>query len=447
MRKLIATTFTLVTMALCLPAAATAVECTLPEFLQAVAHSNPDLQLAQRDLELASVQKREARSLALPMIAAQGNYSRNLKRNYLYVDMPAEDSLGNLVEVPMSFPINRNNDYSFNLVMNQTLFSFNVGYALKAAGQYETLSSQIYRASRQGILTWARKAFYSTLLLEKVLEITEAAAVNAQENFRNQERRFNEGLASEFQRLQAEVRWQSLLPEVAAAKRNLELALNNLRQMAGWPLDRELQLAGDLENLPPLPPLPDLEEVLISRPDYNALLWEEKLRQTGLKVERSGYFPSLSGSFVYRYSAQADDWVFDENRNNSWIAGVTLNIPIFTGGYTSARVQRAQLELNKNQLRLERQRREIHTELENIQLRLKQARARCNAAATTLTAAAKAFQIAEEGAATGLVSQLELKDARLFYDQAQLGRYSAAWEYLDAWLDWQLALGEADLAE
>ncbi|MBL7033566.1 MAG: TolC family protein [Candidatus Delongbacteria bacterium] len=420
---------------------------TITQFLQAVDANNPDLQLALRDVALAATQKREALSLALPKIGAQGSYRRNLKRNYLFVEMPTADSLGDISDVPISFPINRNNEYAFNVVLSQTLFSFNVGYALQASDQYEQLTDEVYAVSRQGVFTWARKAFYSTLLLEEVLEITRAAMENAAENFHEMEVRYAEGLTSEFALLQAQLRWQSLLPEISRAERNLELAYNNLRQLAGWSLEAELKLQGDLETLPEPPARPNLQQVLQHRPDYNALLWEEKLRRTGVKAQRSGYYPSLDGSFIYAYSSQADDWAVDDNRNNSWIAGLTLNIPIFTGGYTSAQVQRSRLELSKNQLRLERREGEIQTELENVWLRLNESHNRIAVALANRTVAAKAFSIAENGVESGLVSQLELKDARLYYDNAQLGYYSAAWEYMNAWFDWQLALGEADLSE
>jgi len=419
--------------------------CTIDIFLQAVDQHNPDLHLAQHDLELATVQKREARSLALPKVGAQGSYNRNLKRNYMYVEMPTADSLGNIIDIPMSFPINKNNEYAFNVALSQTLFSFNVGYALKAASQYRELTGEIYNATRQDILTWARKAFYSTLLLEEVLEITRAATANAEENFLNMQSRRESGLASEFALMQAEVRWQSLLPEVTRAERNLEVAYNNLRQMAGWPISRELELQGDLENLPQLPQLPELEEVLQTRPDYNALKWEERLRRTGIRSDRSNYLPSLSGSFIYSYRSQSDDFVFDKERNNSWIAGLTLNIPIFSGGYTSARIQRSSLELSKNQLRIERLERDIQNELMNIHLRLQEASARIITAETTRETAGRAFAIAESGIESGLVTQLELKDARLYLDNARLGYYSATWEYLNAWFDWNLALGEVGL--
>jgi outer membrane protein len=432
---------------LLLPVQMSATTCTIDVFLQAVDQHNPDLQLAQRDLELASVQKREARSLALPKIGAQGSYSRNLKRNYMYVEMPTADSLGNIIDIPMSFPINKNNEYAFNVALSQTLFSFNVGYALKAASQYRELTGEIYRASRQGILTWARKAFYGTLLLEEVLEITQAATANAEDNFLLMQSRRESGLASEFALMQAEVRWQSLLPEVTRAERNLEVAYNNLRQMAGWPLSRELELQGDLENLPQLPKLPEMDEVLQTRPDYNALKWEERLRRTGIKSDRSNHLPTLSGSFIYSYRSQSDDWALDQERNNSWIAGMTLNIPIFSGGYTSARVERSRLELSKNQLRLERLERDIQSELVNIHLRLQEASARIITAETTRETAGRAFAIAESGVSSGLVTQLELKDARLYLDNARLGYYSATWEYLSAWFDWQLALGNVGLED
>ena len=53
----------------------------------------------------------------------------------------------------------------------------------------------------------------------------------------------------------------------------------------------------------------------------------------------------------------------------------------------------------------------------------------------------KAFEIAEITSDNGLATQLELKDARLAYDQAKLNYFAAQYEYLEAYFDWELAVG------
>jgi outer membrane protein TolC len=44
----------------------------------------------------------------------------------------------------------------------------------------------------------------------------------------------------------------------------------------------------------------------------------------------------------------------------------------------------------------------------------------------------------------GLATQLDLKDARLSLSGAQLNYYSAIFDYLNSYFQWQQAIGEGD---
>lgn len=183
-----------------------------------------------------------------------------------------------------------------------------------------------------------------------------------------------------------------------------------------------------------------MADVLTNRSDYNAMVWERKLRESNIDVEWSGHMPSLSASLVYQYSAMSDEFKF-ERENNYFIAGLSLQIPIFSGGLTSAKVQQAQIEVDQNNLRISKFENEIFTEINNLELKLTEAEKRIASAESTFKTAKKAFNISEITFENGLATQLELKDARLGYDRAKLNYYAAVYEHLEAYFDWELAVG------
>jgi len=210
--------------------------------------------------------------------------------------------------------------------------------------------------------------------------------------------------------------------------------------MAGIPDGEEIRLVGDFDTLPPMPEKQELQPVLSRRPDYNALLWEEQLRGTGIKSEKANKLPSLSLNLIYNFSSQSDRFKL-EMQNHSYIVGLNLSIPVFTGGYQEAQIQKARIDLDKTRIRIEKQKEDIANEIRNIYLRLGEANERMQAAKVVLETAKKAFEIAEVSAANGLATQLELKEARAAYDQARLNGYAASYDYLDAYFDWRLATG------
>lgn len=414
----------------------------LDKFLDLVKQHSKNLLLAEKEKEMAKANKKQAISTALPKIAATANYTRNLTSFYMYADFGKLGAMfGGAPGQVAKFKVKRDNEYSANIALQQTLFSPSVGSAIKAANQYKKLTDYAYTASERAIMAGAKKMFFQALLLKKFWQVSQAAEANAKDNYDNIELKFKNGVVSEFETLQAKVRWKNAIPKTAEAKRNYELALNNMKNWAGISVADSLNLQGAFDSYPDLPAKEPFEEILKKRPDYNAMLWEEKLRKTNLGAKKASYFPTLTGTAVYAYSAQSDYFKLDQ-QNNLYFAGLNLSFPIYTGGYRSSEVQKAQIEVEKSKVRIDQAKENIYNEISNIYLRLAEAHERIASAKATLQAAQKAFTIAESTAKSGLATQLQLKDARVGYDMAQMNYYSAIFDYLAAYYDWQRASGE-----
>ncbi len=309
------------------------------------------------------------------------------------------------------------------------------------ARQYEDLTDFIYDATYEQIITAARQAFYQTLLLEEVWQVSQSSEANALDNFEDVRTAFENGLASEFALLQAESRYREMIPTTTGAQRNYELALISLKNLAGIPSDSNLVLLGALNQYPDMPPSPTLTEIRERRSDFNALRMEEKLRGTQISAERAGYFPTLSGVAAYGYSAQSDDFALDDD-NQSVTVGLALSVPIFNGGATRARVSQAVIGRDRTRLEIQRKRDDIEKEVQSIRLQLEESRARIESSNKALETARKAFAIAENTTRAGLTTQLELKDSRVMLDQATVAHYAAVCDYLQAYYEWQRVTGQ-----
>ncbi|HUU46739.1 MAG TPA: TolC family protein [Acidobacteriota bacterium] len=415
----------------------------LETFLARVEEHSNDLKLVHKQRELAAAEKSAALSGALPSIGVEASYNRNLTDAYMYVDFPAsEDGEGGV----QKFNINRNNEYAASAVLRQTLFNPIVYQAIKAARQYQKLTDLLYEAGHQDVITFAKKAYDQAILLRGIRDVTSASRENARANYEQVQTSYDQGVVSEFDLLQAEARWREVVSQASESERNFQLALIGLKNLAGIPQGDDLTLSGNLDACPPPPERLPLTAVLDQRPDFNALLWEEKLRETNVSAERAGYFPRLDASLIYRFSSQSDEWRFDES-NDHVIAGLTLTIPIFAGGHTRARVHKARVELDQARIRLDQARDNVYQEVESVHLRLNEAHDRILAAEAARNAAAKAFEIADVSAANGLATQLELKDARMVYDQSQVNYYATLYEYRAAYYDWEKATGQGLAAD
>ena len=411
---------------------------TLEEFLDRVEQYSNDIRLAEEGRKLAGAQKSGAVAGALPHLNAQAGYNRNLSDLYMYADMGSLSGDPNAGTSKLR--INKDNEYSFNLVATQTLFNGTVFNAIKASNQYKRLTDYVYDASYQGVITGAKVAFYQALLLKKVWEVSRSSEQNAYENYLNVKTGFDNGLVSEFDLLQAEVRHRDAVPKVTESERNYKIALLSLKNMAGITSDEVIVLEGSLDDYPDMPESSGVKTILKQRPDYNALLWEERLRKTNVNAQKSNYLPSLTGSFTYAFSSQSDEWSFDD-KNDAYILGLNLSIPIFNGGAIRAGVQQAKIELDKTKISISQAEDDIEEQVTGTRLKLEEAFGRIESAESTLRAAEKAFGIAEATSQAGLATQLELKDSRVVLDQATVGYYSAVFDYLVACFEWDYIAG------
>ena len=426
----------------------------LNDFIELVKKNNKDILIAAKDLEIADAQDAMARSGAYPYISASAGYNRNLKEAYMFFD--ASDLFGSapttgddgsgageqteVSSAPSKFKINYKNEFSAGAVINQQIFNWSVFNAIKAAEEYEKLTDHVFDATKKGVINGSKKAFYQTLLLKEIWDVNKESEKNAHENYINIKKKFEVGLSSEFDLLQAEVRWQNYIPELTKSERNYKLAVNSLKTLAGLNYSEPFNIEGELKIVNEKPNRIEMADVLNNRSDYSAMVWERKLRESNVKYEWAGHMPSLSASLAYQYSALSDVFKF-ERENNYLIAGLSLQIPIFSGGLTSAKVQQAEIEVDQTNLKISKFENEIFTEINNLELKLTEAEKRIASAESTFKTAKKAFEIAEITFENGLATQLQLKDARLGYDQAKLNYYAAVYEHLEAYFDWELAVG------
>ena len=420
---------------------------SLDDFLEKVEANSKDLKLIAKELDMAEANKKQAYSTALPKIFSQGGYTRNINPYYSYMDFDMDLSIipdMPPIEFPEKIKATYDNKFEFNTRLEQTLFSTQVGNAITAAKQYEKMTEKIYASGHLQIIVGSKKIFYQSLLLKKIYEVNKKSEENAHANYEMTKTKFETGTVSELHLYQAEVNWRNNIPEVTKAKKNYQLALNNIKEMAGIKLDKKIELLGDFKNHPAVPEVPQLKDVLKLRPDYNALKWQSQLLNTNISAQKSGYFPSLSGNITHAYSSMSDKFMM-ERENNVLMVGVTLNIPIWTGGYTGAQVQKARVNYDKSQIELKKNEDAISKELKNIELKLKEAEGRIASAKTTLKTAEKGYSIAQTSAKNGLATQLELKDARLLYNQAELGYYVAVFDFLLAYFDYELAIGHTEI--
>lgn len=416
-------------------------ELDLKSYMELVEKNSKDLKLAEIDQELAKTQEKLARSAIMPIVAGSGSYTRNIldiTTSYAY---SADLSTGYFNY--MDYDYNSDNDFVFALAVEQKIFDMSVFKALEASRKYREMTGTIYEATRQGILTAAKQVYFQTVLLHEVNTVKKATEQNAYESYQDVKKRFDNDLASELDVLQAQVNWQINIPETTKSERNRDLAMSNLKHLAGIKTDEVIVLTDTLSEVPAKKDIENLSSVLSNRPDYRVTQRIVDLRKINISAKASEFYPSLSASGSIGTSISNDEFSLDDG-TEFFTLGLSITVPIFYGGSRFAKMDQARQEMEIAQINLSKKQDDIQIEINNINLLLDEASSRIISAETTVKTAENAFGIMEVSSRNGLATQLDLKDARLNLSGAKLNYYSAIYDYLDAFFKWQQATGEGD---
>ena len=308
--------------------------------------------------------------------------------------------------------------------------------SLKISGQAVDLAVEKARSSRLDMVTQVKQAYYAVLLAKEAFNVYKEVYENAVENFVQTEKRYNAEKASELEYTRAKSVVAGAIPNVYNAESSVMLALWQLKAVMGVDLDRNIDVAGSLEDYS-TQMFRDIHDNSEPSLDYNTNLRQLEMQADQLastiKMYKAAYLPTLSAAFSYSMIAMTNDFKFSEYKWSPYsYVGLSLNIPIFTGfkrhyDVKQAKVQAVELDLQR--IETERQLRiAIRQYLNTMETSMNS----YNAAAEAVGLARKAYDIAAKSYKIGKGTITEMNDAQLTLTQASLQQSQAIYNFIVA---------------
>jgi outer membrane protein TolC len=304
------------------------------------------------------------------------------------------------------------------------IVNFQLWESIKVAGKDVELAVEKARSSRLDMVTQVKQAFFSVLLAKEAFYVYKDVYENAMENFEQTEMRYNAEKASELEYTRAKATVANAIPNVYNSESNVILALWQLKAVMGVDLDEPIDVAGSLQDYAQSMTYDlDLEDSI--NLDNNTTMRQLALQAEELahniRIQKYAYMPSLAVAYSYSYYAMENDFHFKDYHWTPYsYVGVSLSIPIFSGGkrlndVRQAKVQAAELNLQmqdtERQLKIA-----IRQYLTTMQTNLKSYAAALDAVET----AQKAYDISQESYKVGRSTITDLNDAQLTLTQAKL---------------------------
>ncbi len=418
---------------------------SIESFTQAVKESNIQLKIAEKEKDIVKEGEHEARAAYLPQVNFQSTYQRNFNDQDMYMEFYDFNQMNQETgEIPITlqkFDVGFKNDFQANLLLEQNIFNLKSICELKSARIYSEIGELEYINKTKDIVNNAQKMFLQAVLMQNVYQLNQTSEQNALDNYNAAKTQFENSLISEMDLLQAKMRWENEIPKTQKAKRNYYILLNNLKVVAGIPASDSIAIAYDWALQQSPQNITSMEQVFENREDYQMLEKNNALQDAIMQKEKSEYLPDLKAQVGYSYLSNSDKMKFDENVNKPFYAGLTLTVPILTGGYRKARLNRAKLQHKISGFEQEDARQNITIEVKNLEMKLHEEAEIIKSAQSTLETAQKGYELAEKNAETGLISQLDLRRYSEDLKKAQLNLYFSIFNYECSQIDYNKAIG------
>ncbi len=379
--------------------------------LALVQENNERLLQARIDLLRGREELGVARAAGLPQVDASLTYSRNWL-------LPSFVFAGNAVR------IGTENNLTGVVSIRQPLYA---GGRIRAtedmARRQFAMLGQTQRQTTQLVLAEVEEQFYDLLLAEELRTVSHLGLAWARRNLAQVEARAQAGRAAELDQLRAQVQVSNMRADSIRAENNLRLATMDLKDIVGLDLDQTIEVRGTFRAETTLD-LNDLDALvalgLSKRPELAHVEQEIGWHERKIAADQSSTRPSVELVAAGQTQFQSDEFDLAEREwRKSWNTGLVVQVPLFDGRLTRARVAQARQDLRRIEYDQQRIARQVRLQIQQAYYMVEEASQRIKAHRDAVLQAEKGLEVAEVRYASGVGTQLENLDAQLALVEAR----------------------------
>ena len=320
-------------------------ELTLKEAIRYALENKADAEKARLEVTKANYKIQEVRANALPNISASGGMVYNPKLQATYIDgstfafpgMPASDE-------PLKMEMGQKWSANAEAKLTQVLFNQSVFMGLKAARTTREFYMLNQQLTENDIIEKVAKAYYQVYQTRQTLENIESNLALTEKTANVVKGLNQSGLSKKIDLDRTTVAVNNLKSARQQALNGLQLSDNALKYMIGMPMNESITLPkegfeanydkGNTNN----------------RIELQVLEKQKQLLDINVKVQRAALYPSLALQATYGYLSMGPKTpIFYGKKDKVYgsdYSAITLglNIPIFSGFGTRAKIRQAQIE-------------------------------------------------------------------------------------------------------
>ncbi|MBS1501049.1 MAG: TolC family protein [Bacteroidetes bacterium] len=324
------------------------------------------------DVKSAGYKVKETTGIGLPQINGVASFQDYLKTpavifpnfaNGLYQilhDEGVKNSQGQVIQTK-NLPnqkLSIYQPYNANLgaSLSQLLFDGSYLVGLKASRTYKELSQKSLTRSRIDARVNVTKAYYQVLVSNEQIKLLDADLTQLKQQVDQTAAQNKQGFAEKIDVDRLTVQYNNLNTTRENTVRLLILNYEMLKFQMGMPVNEELILTDKLEDVKLDNNTADTGDTTFyhNRIEYSLGETNLKLNQLTVQNQKAKFMPQLllNGSTALGFQSSAFGSLFHYEYPSTYI-GLSLNVPIFSGGQRINQLREAKIEVEKSQNDLE----------------------------------------------------------------------------------------------
>lgn len=411
----------------------------LPDCIQYAYDNNPQIRIAQLQITDAECQIRESKSIGYPQLSASIGYQYFIQRP----GIPASAFFPGGGDEKVAFSAYHN--LTPGLTWNQLLFSNSYLVGLRAARYYKAYVEQQVAVTKRELRNAVTDAFLPALLISENLAILDKNTGNLEKLLSETRATSQAGFAEQLDVDRLELSLSTLRAERDNLVRQREVVVNALKFAMGMPVNQEIALSGNVQQLLAeyASAGPGAEINFSNRPEYVQLLKGRDLNAIQIELYSKPWMPTVSAFVQYQPGFQGafgndTKWFFIP----SALAGLSVNVPIWDGGTSRARRERASISVQTIDAQKQLLENAITLEVENARKQYLNAEERMKSQQKNLDLAQRIYNTTQTKYKAGVGSSFELVSAEQQLYAAQQSLMQSQFDLLTARVAIKKALGD-----
>ena len=418
---------------------------TLDQALQTALSENATVRIADLEIERAGYARKGSYAALFPQIDGSGSYQRTIKKQVMYIDFAMGGNTGEEGGGSRDgIEVGRWNTWSTGVSASMPLVNAQLWKSLQISDQDVELAVEKARASRLETVTQVKKAFFTVLLAKEALKVYQSVFDNARENLELTQKKYNAQRASELDLTRSKTAMANAVPNMYDAANAVELGLWQLKAVMGVDLEADIDVAGTLQDYSGqmLEATDAMDTDLSGNSSLRQLAIQAQQLANTIRMQQYAYIPTLALGFNYSINALANDYDFSQYKWSPYsYVGLSLSIPIFSGGKRLNAVRQAKVQATELDIQRTNAERQLQIAIRQYLGTMDTATKSYASAASAVETAQKAYDIARQSYDVGRSTLTDLNDAQLALTQSRLGECQAIFNYLSAKSDLEGTLG------